>query len=775
MSMAESLIEALRWYVILSLLAWLLIPWLYAALRQLPDAGLSLLRPLGLLLAVLPVWWLSAWGIIPFNNVTLISAAGAMGAAGWFIGVQRWHLPSALLRLRGEILVFESMTLLLFVGYALFRGYHPDIAFTEKPMELAFLNSALQTTSMPPPDPWFAGEPINYYYLGYVLMTVPARLGGIEASVAFNLALATTFAAVVVAATGTAVNIARVWSNERRGSVVASGLLAAVFLVGIGNLHTPIEFVKHPRQTLDASWWGGVGWGASRVISDAGVSGVAEPRQTINEFPAFSFVLGDLHPHVLAYPLLVAALAVGFACWQTQRAERCQLPAALLGGVLAGALYAINSWDMPLAMLVVVASVAVPAIRERHHMPVFNLSAALAAAVVTVAPFALSYDAAVGAPVEGVPEFVSSLPLVGGLVETVGVVTWERSSLSELLTVHGLFLTLAALVFVALWQDAGRPKPGRKLTIAAVVVLILSVLFSFPGLCLFTVPLVVFIWLALSRQLGTTSRYLALLIALAFTLLLVVEIVFLRDAFGDRMNTVFKVYFQVWAIFSIALAAAMPPALRALWRQFGRWTIVPVSFAIMMIAGAALYPPLSAYRWTEGFNAWQGLDGLSHLARSAPEEYEAARWLAEHATIDEHILEAPGCSYGTQGGLPHNRASVISGSATILGWNFHERQWRAGQPAELAEIPQRQQDAATIFNDPNSDGARRLLAKYQIDYVYIGTFERDGFGSSCQTGAPYRSDAQTEFQAAGWQVGFENSRVTIMINPSRSLVAEIDR
>src|SRR5690606_22586072 len=122
------------------------------------------------------------------------------------------------------ILTIETVTLVLFLSYILFRGFNPAIAYTEKPMDFALLTSAIQTQVMPPPDPWFAGQPVNYYYLGYVLVGVIARLARIEPAIAYNLGLATLFATSTVAAAGTAANIARAWPGSTRARTIVSGL-----------------------------------------------------------------------------------------------------------------------------------------------------------------------------------------------------------------------------------------------------------------------------------------------------------------------------------------------------------------------------------------------------------------------------------------------------------------------------------------------------------------------------------------------------------------------
>ena len=135
-------------------------------------------------------------------------------------------------------------SLLLFVAYVWLRGYTPQILGTEKPMDVAFLASSTRAVTIPPPDPWFAGEPINYYYLGYLLHGAIGRLSGVSPEIGFNLALATIFSTTAVAAFGVAWNAVRPWLGLR---LAAAGGLFAVFAVAIsGNLYAPGRLLQDP-------------------------------------------------------------------------------------------------------------------------------------------------------------------------------------------------------------------------------------------------------------------------------------------------------------------------------------------------------------------------------------------------------------------------------------------------------------------------------------------------------------------------------------------------
>ncbi len=755
-------VEAVRWYLTLSVFSWLMYPFLFRTLSGLRSRGLALLRPLGLLLAAIVPWWLSAIGVLPYTTPLIVVVPFAIGVGAWIWELRRGEIVRFLFDRRAHLVTFEVLSLLLFVGYVVFRSFNPAIQHTEKPMELTFLSSLLHTRSMPPPDPWFLGKSINYYYLGYLLVALVARVAQVAASHAFNFGLATMFATSVVAAIGVATDLASALRRESRAFVVVCGALAGTFLVGIGNLATPIAFIEHPLRTLHAQWWVGVGWNASRVIVD-GVN-----QQTINEFPAFSFVLGDLHPHVLAYPMLISSIGVGLALALGGKDRRALLGPAVLGGMVGAALYATNSWDMPPAMLLAAVGIFIATSGLTWRNRVLPLAVLGLSAVITVFPFWMNYTPAVGLNDPSVPTWVRNTPVLGRVVNTIGIVTWPRSSTAEIFKVHGLFLGITALFLLSVGVTVASRRNVSATVIfgSAAALFVLSVPIRFPGLFWFVGPAVLATMLAFTMVATNPHRFLVALVALAFVLLSITELFFLQDAFGNRMNTVFKLYFQVWALFAISAAVALPVGLSWLRGRLGGFVSWSAAGAFgIVILGAALYPPISAYHWTNGFSQASGMNGLAYMASYAPNEQAAISWLQSHSSPTDHILEAPGCSYGEVGVLPDNLFSMATGLQTPLGWQFHEYQWRLGDPEITNEINQRKSDVATIYNDPTSPQAQRLLDQYAIKFIIIGPIERNGYGGQCDGGAPYSAQGLSEMNQIGWVHVFSNDDVTIFERP----------
>jgi YYY domain-containing protein len=337
-----ALIPVLIWWLIVEILGLAALPLTYRLFKNLPDRGYAFAKPLGILLTSYVLWigasfgfLRNSWGGIVFS--ILVVAVGSW----WFYskGSREERIASFLRGNRRLVIANEALFALAFVLFALFRAYNPEIMGTEKPMEFAFLNAILRSDTFPPLDPWLSGFGISYYYFGYLMMAMLTKLSGVASAVAFNLAITLLFALTVTGAYALVYNLIEGRGNEavgQRGKLVTSlpryfvPLLGPLFVAILGNLEGVLEvlhakglgsagfwnwldikeLVSNGRVTgrwfdLGGGWWW---WRASRVIHDKDLLG--NSVEVIDEFPFFSFMLGDMHPHVLALPFVLLALAL---------------------------------------------------------------------------------------------------------------------------------------------------------------------------------------------------------------------------------------------------------------------------------------------------------------------------------------------------------------------------------------------------------------------------------------------------------------------------------
>jgi YYY domain-containing protein len=637
-------------------------------------------------------------------------------------------------------------------------------------MDVAFLASAARAVAMPPPDPWFAGEPINYYYLGFLLHGAPARLAGVPVAVGYNLALATTFSMALVAAFG--VGSAAVFPWLRGRAAAAAGLLAAGLVVLAGNLVAPLALLRDPGGTLAEGWWSGVGWGASRVVRDAGLApGSAVEVENITEFPFFSLLLGDLHPHLMALPFFLATLGLARSLLREgeredpRRASTGSLARVAVVGAVAGALYALNSWDYPTALLVVLAALWVGLRDATTPRRAAALALLGVASLLAWAPFWLRFEPPVGQG--GGESPLAGLPLLGRIGETVGLVTWERTSVGEFLTMFGIpYLVGLAFLAARLWHtgaltDLGSPSAAT--VVGAVSVVAVAIAIPAPLLLVCGAPLAAAVLLLRREGRPTPAAIVVGLFALGLAIVLVTEFAFLRDVFGNRMNTVFKAYYQAWMLLAVAAAVAMVLLWRAApARGLGR-ALLGGACALAVAAGA-VYPVLASVQWTAtqgpavaGPRAWLGLDGMAYVGRSSPDELASLRWLAANARPGDVVLEAAGCAYQPISRVPSSRVSAFTGVPTVLGWAGHERQWRNGQPGLRAEIAERERAIAGMYAEPGGPD----LDAYGVTLLYVGPYEREGAGRDCPLAGPYPAVGEPGFPGDGWEEVFASGETRV--------------
>src|SRR5215210_5639507 len=381
------MLDALGFFALLEAAGLAAAPLAALVLGRLPGAGLGFAKVLGVLLVGWLAWMAASLGVAGYGPPTILGAFVVVAAAG---ALAAWRLRRLSQRLRGvpeprgrlarwrrsrlaaqalpagdpvRLRLWagsEAVSVVAFAAMALLIAYAPDVWNTEKPMDAMLMTAIQASDGFPPQDAWMAGETVNYYYLGHLLLALPAHALSLEPSVAYNLAVAGLFAlsasaAFTLAGTLWAAALAR--GVRAAGGPIGAGLAAVALLLVLGNLAGAREWLRADNPPGDYDWFS-----VSRVIAD-----------TINEIPSFSFMLGDLHAHVLAIPFTLLALA--FALQVALDGPRGDLAwrsvaEALACGLAVGALYAINSWSYPVAAGLLVGAVLLwmggPRARERR-------------------------------------------------------------------------------------------------------------------------------------------------------------------------------------------------------------------------------------------------------------------------------------------------------------------------------------------------------------------------------------------------------------------------
>ncbi len=703
---------ALKWWLALSLLGILATPLARRLFSALPGEGYPFVKPLGLLLASWIFWIGCSFGLIRNSQGGILIALILMGLISWALGYRDFRVFWK--RERSLIIATELIHVLAFVSFALFKASRPEILGTEKPMELAFLNAILRSQSFPPHDPWLSGFAISYYYFGYVMVAFLARLTATPSSVAFNLGIVCVFALTATGSFGVVYSLVKKEENSGRratrwallGAILVAvmgnqeGFLELLHCKGIGSPHfwewvdvkglSQAPLCPGSLHPVDFWWW----WRASRVIHDRNLLG--QDQEVIDEFPFFSFLLGDLHPHVLALPFVIMAVGLALNLFYSP-SFTLSWPNFFFCGLVVGGLGFLNTWDFPIYLTLAGAALALAFYQEGERNPLskaFKLFLALGASGVALY----------------IPFYIGFRSQAGGILPVLFNTT----------KVHQYFIIFAPFILAgpALFLPFNPPKIGGSIKIlvgTAVFLALLCYLFRRP-LPAILIPLVTIAFLSLLNKRDKPTAFALLLSLLGIALTLAVEFVYIKDSFGTRMNTVFKFYYQAWVMMGLACAFALYRL--SVSRSFlaGMWKAV-----ILLFVCFGLYYPLASSltrALAEGREPLT-LDGIAYLREANPADYEAILWLNRNIKGSPVILEATGGSYTYYG-----RISTHTGLPTVLGWDFHELQWRGS----YEEPARRKSDISRLYLTPDPEEAKELAQKYGVHYVYIGPLERETYG-----------------------------------------------
>ncbi len=819
------------WWVLVTLAGVAALPLALRMLGGLPDRGVLLARPLGLLLVGWVFWLLAMFGFIrndPGGMALAYVIVAGVGLVAYFGGRGRVDLRAMWRGHGAALLVGEVIFAGALVTWAIYRAYQGDAFTTEKPMELAFLSGVMRSDAFPPNDPWFAGYAISYYYLGYVIAALLSTLSGVSSGVGFSMLTALLFA--LVASTTYGVVYALVRSREqgtgRDGMIpltdpidplpddvpdapdpvppnpppsrsttfpaIAAGVLGMACVLLLSNFvlplvefpyqtgtatteylsfwnmnqrETPLATVDEGRAALsrwDYWWW----FRSARALSDRGLNG--RHSEVIDEFPAFSFVLSDNHPHVLALPFATLALGLMFNLVMLRRAP--SPGETVLYGVIIGGLIFLNTWDGAIYLLGLGGAEGLRRIRASGRgrltgddwVGIIRFGGSVGAiGVVSVLPFLIAFRSQLGGVLPNLIDptyfpqfFLMFAPLLLLIVPYLFIEAWRGGARTDWRygTVVGVSITAILVLFMLLFALFGAVIPGAADVIGRVIAenggsesvlsaVLLKRLTHLPTAALLTLMLVLVAARLFPRQISASDEntpdypiatgFVLLLVALGAALTLAPEFVYLRDNFGSRMNTVFKFYYQAWLIWGVAAAYAAysvfsdvrlrapSPLVRAVYAA----TLgVVLLFGLPFIFMAAYHRAAIETGREAGFAADPTLDGAQSymsIGGLTPDDMAALACLSDRVRgADALVVQAVGGSY--QG--VYGTVGTLTGIPVMFNWYGHQGQWRGDALPEL--VGNRLSEIDIIYTDPTWNVTRAILQQYGVDYIVVGTAER---------------------------------------------------
>jgi uncharacterized membrane protein len=662
----DSLLPILAWWVGLLLPGWVAFILLKHYFDRLPDHGYALAKVIGLVGLSYIAWLLANLHLVPFGRwgVTGILIVGA-GAAAAYALKYRSPLSTYVNRL---ILMEEGLFLACLVAWSIVRSFNPRAEGVEKLMDVAILNGLLRSQWLPPADVWFAGSTVNYYYFGHFMVATLSKLTHVPVEYAANLGLIGVFALTVTLTFSLVVALT---------ASKTAGLVAAFLLALSSNLDPAINTLKQTKNYIFFS--------ATRL----------DPY-TINEFPLYSFVVADMHAHMLDLPVVTAIMALLYVLYS--HPDKLPWPLLAVLALLLGATGPTNSFDLAiyggLTGLVLLA-------RQfyRHGVSWPSLGRAVGLSLAVGAASLALY----------LPFYLHFHPPVGG----VGLALF-KTPLLFILNNFGVMLVICLPLFWLLprlwqgWQDR-RHLPELPVS------------------------------------------YGLLLLMAALIVIAVPEFIYLKDIYAfqnppyARANTIFKVYYQAWVLLAVASGVGLG------WIQHSQW---PKRWANGYVLTVGILIGLSLVGTWSGFSTLKDhqpstLNSYAYLQNENPDQWALVNWINQHISGQPRLLEAAGESY-TQRSL----ISAYTGLIVPIGWASHEWGWRYS-PTEWDAIASRMGDVSIMYTTTDSAELRRLIDKWQIDYIVASPVEWQQYNlTSYQTlqqtyGQPIFSQGQYQLYKTG--------------------------
>ena len=780
------MLHVISWILIIEILGIIIFPITSLLFSNLADKGYSISKPFGILILGLISWFCSSFYIVSINQISLSIFLLIISLPSIYIFyINKTKFISFFKNHKNMIILTEIVWISIFLLWLIYRSFDPSINHTEQPMDHGLLTSSIKTTIGSPKDMWLSSYNVNYYYFGYWMMGIIAKISQTPPQIAYNLSLALIPSLASAAVFGLLSNISQNLPN-RKLNLSIIGLTSFTLINISSNLEPVLELfnslkllpgkfvswvdisgltVKNPDSLAsfipnDHWWW----WRASRVINSKDHNGITD--YTIQEFPSFSFLLGDLHPHVMALPFVL--IFVSF-CWNLLISQEIPhqnldsekplskkyfplIPNSINGNwgnqiiilknvhvqkfitilfvsILLGSLTFLNIWDFPtlLALLTVSLSLYIYKNNKFSFKIFFGqiipfISICLVISLMVFYPYFGNLSSSVnGLKVVEITSRPIHILIVWGLLITPIIPFvfisfyqtkinsyWKKFSIISFLIASSPYFMLLAVASNSIVEINIASHIFKTLPIAIII-----------GICIYTS-----LWE--TKFVGISGKVFVLMItSVSLGLILGAELLYLDDLFSsshERMNTLFKLYYQAGILsiiassFSLIYGIQFLKTVKGVKKKIG---VFLLSIYLIIFSSSLYYTPATISSKIDFSNTTQTLDGLEYLKKKSS-EYEIIEYLLKNSKPTDVLLESVG---------EWENAGLISrstGVSNVFNWPGHEIQWRGNNQ----EFEIRSSDINLIFTTLDNSLTKAKMMKYHINYVYIGPRESQIYSKS---------------------------------------------
>ena len=687
------------WYLLALVLGAAAMPLTGRLFRRFQDRGWMFSKVTAIAVSGFLTWFLVAVKIIKFTTMTCIVVTLVCAAASLILYCREQKagfecIPFAHLDLvyAEELLFFAA-----FLLWTYFAGFHPAAYGTEKFMDYGFMEAMMRSKTLPATDLWYSQGKINYYYGGQYFAVFLTKLSGAKVELTYNLmrtfvaglAFAMPFSLVHQMVTD---RLGKTGSRWKKALPSVTGILAGISVSIAGNMHYVvygqiIPFIRKLKGEEVSSYWFP---DATRYI---GFNPDVEDK-TIHEFPCYSFVLGDLHAHVVDIMFVLLLLGLLYAWMKKVRTtelsgesmsrkqfwkKQLLMPQLLAAGALLGMFHWTNYWDFVIYFVVTCgAALFMNIIGQKGRSKwVLGVTAAQAAevlilATVIILPFTLQFD-------------------TSNMVQGIALAK-HHSLLHQLLVLWGLPGILTILFVVSLLIEKLRGAEQKSLYHLLTSIRLPDLFAVLLGLC-------------------------------AIGLVLIPELVYVRDIYENgnaRANTMFKLTYQAYIMFGMTMIYAI---FRLLVIGKNKILKVLAFIGLFFFVWTCGYFGNSVHSWFGEVwkpSQYKGLNATAFLETDFPEDVNGIRWLKENISDAPVVLEANGDSYSE-----YERVSAMTGLPTIMGWYVHEWLWRG----DLADLNAKIEEIKEIYTSTDETRVKELLENYNVSYIFVGSCERNKYGA----------------------------------------------